>query len=97
MNYSFVFLDDIRSYMVSLVLLLVLIVYMFSGAHDKVLNKFGLSQRDNTLINMGLFIAGALRSLFSLIESFSAGRPDLFLLVHIGIMWLFVTLSYRRL
>ncbi len=83
--------------MVSLVLLLILAVYVLSGTHEKVLNKFGLSQRDNTLINMGLFIAGALRSLFSLIESFSAGRPDLFLLVHIGIMWLFVTLSYRRL
>lgn len=83
--------------MVSLILCLLFIVYFLSGAHEKVLRKFGLSERDNTLINIGLFLAAAIRSFFTLVESLSVGVLDLGSLVNIGIMWLFVVLNYRRL
>lgn len=83
--------------MVSLILCLLLIVYFLSGAHQKVLTKFGLSERDNTLINMGLFLAAAIRSVFTLVESLSIGILDLGSLLNIGLMWIFVVMNYRRL
>jgi hypothetical protein len=83
--------------MVNLVLLLLLAVYFLSGAHDKVLTKFGLSQRDNILMNMGLFIAGIVRNTFTLIESGFIGQLNIAALVSALVLCLFLNLNYKRL
>jgi hypothetical protein len=83
--------------MVSLVLLALLVLYFFSGTHDKVLERFGLSQRDNTLIMIGLFFASVIRCAFSFVEALSVGVLDLGSLITAMIMLFFITLNYRRL
>ena len=83
--------------MISLALLVLLAVYFLSGTHDKVLTKFGLSQRDNILMNMGLFIAGIVRNSCTLVESGFIGQLNIAALITVLVLCLFLNLNYKRL
>ena len=83
--------------MVSLVLLALLVLYFFSGTHEKVLDRLGLSQRDNTLMMIGLFSASVIRCIFSVIEALSVGMLDIGSIITGAIMCVFITLNYKRL
>lgn len=81
----------------SLIFLVLILVYFFSGAHQKVLNHFGLTSRDSKVMFLGVFAFGFVMAIFGLISALVAGTSVSVYLFNIAINGIFTYLNYRDL
>ena len=76
--------------------MILFIVYFFLF-HNKVLNKLGLSQRDDTLMLIGFLMNTVISSLFRVVDSLLVGQLDLMSLVFAALVFIMVYFNYKRL
>jgi hypothetical protein len=76
---------------------LVLVCLYFFFIHPKVLNKLGLSQRDDTLMLIGFLMNTVFSTLFRFIDALMIGQLDLGSLIFAGLISLMVYFNYKRL
>ena len=81
----------------NLLFIVLLLIYFFSGAHQKVLGHFGLSKRDNSLMFLGIFTFGVIVGTIGCISALIAGTSIVGHLLSLVINGLFMYLNYREL
>ena len=83
----------------SLIFIVLILIYFLGGFHQKVLNHFGLTERDDKLIFIGFFIPGFISSLFMTVAFLIAGNFGALLMpvLHLLICGVFIYLNYQRL
>ena len=76
-------------------LLLFIIYFLF--LHQKVLNKLGLTQRDDTLMMIGFLMNTVISSGSTFVGGLFHGRLDLFSLIFAALVYVMVYFNYKRL
>lgn len=74
-----------------------ILVYFFSGAHSKVLAHFGLSERDDKLMFMGYCLFGSVMFIGTTILALVTGAAFTMPLIISLIFVVGVVLNYKRL
>lgn len=80
----------------SLIFLILFCLYFFF-VHPKVLNKLGLSQRDDTLMLIGFLMNTVISTMFNFFGALAAAQLDLGSLIFASLIFLMVYFNYKRL
>ena len=81
----------------SIIFLVLLVVYIFSGLHDKVMAKCGFSERDQRLITIGLLTCVVIKNSIDLVNSLFLGSASPFLIIAVVLYSYMIRHHYRRL
>lgn len=76
---------------------ILLFVLYFLFLHQKVLNKLGLTQRDDTLMLIGFLMSTVISTVLRVVESAFQGHLDLGSLIFAALVYLMVYFNYKRL
>jgi hypothetical protein len=76
---------------------LVLFILYFLFVHPKVLNKLGLSQRDDTLMLIGFLMNTVISTMINFFGALTLGQLDLGSLIFASLIFIMVYFNYKRL
>lgn len=76
---------------------LVVFILYFLFLHQKVLNKLGLTQRDDTLMLIGFLMSTVISTSLRFAEGLFHGQFDLGSLIFAALVYLMVYFNYKRL
>ena len=81
----------------SFIPLILILLYFFTGTHQKVLDYLGLSSRDDTLLFIGYFIYAGFRALGVLITAIGSGVGIAGAIIVLGLYLFVIYYLYQKL
>jgi hypothetical protein len=81
----------------SFIPLILILLYFFTGTHQKVLDYLGLSRRDDTLLFIGYFIYAGFRALGVLITAIGSGVGIAGAIIVLGLYLFVIYYLYQKL
>lgn len=76
---------------------LVLFCLYFFFVHPKVLDKLGLSQRDDTLMLIGFLMNTVISTMMNFFGALASAQLDIGSLIFAGLIFIMVYFNYKRL